>query len=548
VALGYVLWLVSLPGIPTLKNTNLGLLFAARPTLPLSIVVLVAAFVAAVRLGDRTAMAAVLLGTICVQRLTVTLCTPLPVYTWTYKHLGVVDYIQHTGGLAHNVDVYNAWPGLFTATAWFSTVAHVDPLVIAHWWTPAIHLLIALLVVALARVLRLDWTVSLTAALVVELANWVGQDYFSPQAIGYVLALAVLILALSHEASKSSAWLSLGIFAALVATHQLTPYWIIGLTFLLMLVGRLRPRWLPFAFAAVALAYLYPRFGVVKGYGLLQAGSPVSNASSNVPTVGTFGRQLTEFAVRGLALLLWGSSALAFVLQRRRREPVRVAVCVVLSSFALLAMQSYGGEAIFRVFLYALPGCALLLAPVLVRAFRASWQVCGVVAGLLVAGTMASMHGYVGQWFVNIVRPTELTAAKALLDDAQAPANITMAGPIWPERPDGSYVKFARYNEHYDTPMVWAAGVVGTDFRKASELDKVDKLMDDRITVPNYLVISTQMKIYCDYYGIFPAGALDRLRVLMLQSPHWKLVYDSSDVTVFLYQNHAAPVDTSELK
>ena len=78
--------------------------------------------------------------------------------------------------------------------------------------------------------------------------------------------------------------------------------------------------------------------------------------------------------------------------------------------------------------------------------------------------------------------------------------------------------------------MVWAAGLVGSDFRQPSQLARVDKLMTARLAVPNYLVISTQMKAYCDYYGIFPPGSLDRLRGLMLLSPHWKVVYDSPDV------------------
>jgi hypothetical protein len=120
-----------------------------------------------------------------------------------------------------------------------------------------------------------------------------------------------------------------------------------------------------------------------------------------------------------------------------------------------------------------------------------------------------------------------------------------MAGPIWPERPDGRYVDFARFNGRYDSPMVWAAGLLGSSFADPSELEKVDRLMIGRSGVPNYLVISRQMKEYCDYYGIFPTGAMDRLRDLALNSPDWVVVHDSADVTVFLFRGPGAPSSTT---
>ena len=48
-----------------------------------------------------------------------TIATDLPMYAWTYKHLGVVDYIRHSHELARDVDVYNCWPSLFAVTDGF---------------------------------------------------------------------------------------------------------------------------------------------------------------------------------------------------------------------------------------------------------------------------------------------------------------------------------------------------------------------------------------------------------------------------------------------
>lgn len=540
-AAGVLLWAGALPGIPHATSTNLGLLFAASPAFTAAMVVLLVGFVVALRRGDHLAMGLLLLGTIAVQRLTVPLTTGLPIYTWTYKHLGVVDHISTHGELARGADVYNEWPGLFTATAWFSDVTGTDPVLLAHWFTPVVHVLMAVLMVGFARAMGLSRSTALTAALVVELLNWVGQDYFAPQAVAFVLALAILALLASSKSCPSAAPLTIALFAALTVTHQLTPYWLIGVSILLALLGYVRPRWLPVVFAAIAIAYLYPRLGVVENYGLLSNLNPVENASSNVPTAGSTGRQLTMLSVRTLAVALWLASAVSAGVLRRRGHAVGLPLAIVVGAFSLLFAQSYGGEAIFRLYLYALPGCALLVAPVLVRVVRARIWHTGVAAALLVVAALASMQGYFGAWFVNIVRPTELAVARSLITDVRPPANVTMAGPIWPERPTGRYIDFARFNGRYDSPMVWAAGLVGSSFTDPAELEKVDRLMIGRPGVANYLVISTQMKVYCDYYGIFAPGAMDRLRDLMLASPDWVVVHDSPDVTVFLFRGYGAP-------
>lgn len=544
-AAGVLLWISALPGIRHATPTDLGLLFAASPAFAASMVVLVVGFVVALRRGDHRAMGLLLLATIAVQRLTMPLTTDLPIYTWTFKHLGVVDYIFTHGALARGADVYHEWPGIFTATAWFSDVTGADPVLLAHWFTPVIHVLIALTMIGFARAAGLSRSTALTAAFIVELLNWVGQDYFAPQAAAFVLALAVLALLTASKSSPTAAALTVPLFAALTVTHQLTPFWLLGVSILLAALGYVRPRWLPVVFAAIAIAYLYPRLAVVTEYGLLTSLNPVENAASNVPTTGTTGRWLTMFSVRSLAVTLWLASAVSAVALRRRGEPVGLPLTIMFGAFSLLLAQSYGGEAIFRVYLYALPGCALLVAPVLVRVVRARIGRAGMASALVVAATLASMQGYFGAWFVNLVRPTELAVARSLLTDVQPPANITMAGPIWPERPGGRYVDFARFNGRYDSPMVWAAGLLGSSFADPSELEKVDRLMIGRSGVPNYLVISRQMKEYCDYYGIFPAGAMDRLRDLALDSPDWVVVHDSTDVTVFLFRGPGAPSSTT---
>ncbi len=103
-------------------------------------------------------------------------------------------------------------------------------------------------------------------------------------------------------------------------------------------------------------------------YGLLSGGSPISNATSNVLTSGLPAKDFTSSVVRALSIAVVLTAFGCAVWSWRRRRPVLALAIVAFSSFGLLLGQSYGGEAIFRVYLYSLLGCAILIAPAVVGA------------------------------------------------------------------------------------------------------------------------------------------------------------------------------------
>ena len=370
VAVALALWVVVLFGLGSTAYSQFGLLFVGSgPGLVVCALMMLGAFVWALRKRAVGTAAVAVLGVIVVERLTPTLITDVPIYGWTYKHLGVVDYIQQFQTLPpKGVDIYGEWPGFFTAFAWFGDITSADMMSIAHWFAPVIHVLLAVVIVAIARLLGFGMRVALTAAMVAELANWVGQDYFSPQAIALVMALGVVALLVVSTEHRSAAYLSILVFAALVPTHQLTPFWLFGVTVALAVTRKIRPWWIPVPYFAILVAYLVPRLDIVAPYGLLSGFNPVDNAASNVTAVGTFGKIFTSAVCRSLSAGIILLAVVCAIVLWRRKRPAWVATVMAFSSFALLAGQSYGGEAIFRVYLYAVPGCAILIAPILVDA------------------------------------------------------------------------------------------------------------------------------------------------------------------------------------
>ena len=55
-------------------------------------------------------------------------------YSWLYKTIGVVQYVNKHGQLNRHIDIYQNWPGFFAFAAWFGKVAGVaTPLAYAKW-------------------------------------------------------------------------------------------------------------------------------------------------------------------------------------------------------------------------------------------------------------------------------------------------------------------------------------------------------------------------------------------------------------------------------
>ncbi|WP_235738049.1 hypothetical protein [Nocardioides alcanivorans] len=183
-------WLVALPGIDPDDATPRGLLTGAPPTFAIALTLALAGFLAALRVRSMAAAVSALVLTGAVLRVTTALVSPEPMYDWTQKHLGVVDTFLTAGRISGSVDIYHDWPGLFAASAWLSDASGVAPDELALWFTGFITVLTALAVHGLARQLGADPWGAVVATYLFVVWNWIGQDYFAPQAIALLLRRA----------------------------------------------------------------------------------------------------------------------------------------------------------------------------------------------------------------------------------------------------------------------------------------------------------------------------------------------------------------------
>jgi hypothetical protein len=309
-----------------------------------------------------------------------------PRYSWLYKHAGVVDWIVQHGHLARSIDIYQNWPGFFALIGWTMGVGGIhDPLAIARWWPLAVNLLVLPLLAYTMRSFTRRPIVVWIALALFTAGNWVGQDYFSPQSLAFLLSFGVFGLLFNElrgdrdtadvtEPTMARPWAIVacaGVFACVVVTHQLTPYLVLPGIAVAAAIGRTRPRWIVFVLAGTALGYLAPRWSFVRAHGGLGATGVLTNLRT--PTVGDAAHaqlavMASSWSSRALTGLLVVGAIVGIFTIRRRLDAITLAA-QVLGVAAVLALQSYGNEAVLRATLFASPWLAFLSAGAVVTWF-----------------------------------------------------------------------------------------------------------------------------------------------------------------------------------
>lgn len=183
---------------------------------------------------------------------------------------------------------------------------------------------------------------------------------------------------------------------------------------------------------AVALGYFVPRMGGVTGeYGLFSGLNLWRNASGNAASWGSDAQRVSALIARGLALGVWATALLA--LWRRRRAPLSLSIGVLaFSPFGILALQSYGGEAIYRVFLFSLPWCALAIALWLAGPVNRRGVAIAVTTVALTVCGLAAHQGLQGQFMINTVPSGDVAAARVFYARAPQGATLLLAAQDFP--------------------------------------------------------------------------------------------------------------------
>jgi hypothetical protein len=114
-----------------------------------------------------------------------------------WRHLGVVDYVVQHGRVDPLLDVYHNWPGFFVLVAAATQAVGITDIRPIALWAPVWQSLLYLpALYVLFRALTRDRRVIWLAIWIFFTADWIGQDYLSPQGLGFFLYLVTLAVLL----------------------------------------------------------------------------------------------------------------------------------------------------------------------------------------------------------------------------------------------------------------------------------------------------------------------------------------------------------------
>ncbi|MEU3606920.1 hypothetical protein AB0E83_15935 [Streptomyces sp. NPDC035033] len=575
---GLGLWAVSLPMVDFRSMEDYGLLDRLPAVFYASLVVLTAGFLVALRRAGTSPGWPLVY---CVGLLVALKAAPAVLYDsvrypWASKHDAVVNTILGAGelrphaALSGNMSAYDQWPGFFTLNAALVRAFGVESTAAYLNWAPIVLGLILLpVLVLLYRTFTEDWRLVWTAVWIFQLANWVGQDYLAPQGLAYVLHLTVLAVVLRHFVRPGTVGrlrdrTALDPAAAGVPPSTTTRQRAVGVLILSPLilginaVHQLTPVMLCVVLAALCLTRRYRNLGLLAVTGLIMlAWDLTMGRPLFLETLGTLKEslgRLTQNSRAGYAGQLTGpgpelagragiAMALAVVLFAAvavlaRRRLTRSALPLLLASAApvpLFAVNDYGGEMLFRVYLFGLPGAAFFAAAALVPAAGGGRRSRGAVLrrrvaavalpAALLALTAGFLPAYYGKDAMYYTPPAESALVTRAID----------------RLPDGGLLlatsgSFPQALHRYDEVEHW--------WFCEQELPENERMLADPARyladrIPRgttaHVVLTRTQDVYTAGEGLLPAGGFTVLRDRLKASPLFRTVEEHPYGIVLAY-------------
>jgi O-antigen/teichoic acid export membrane protein len=547
-----LLWIASLHSTPLERMNGLGLVSVLPASFYAAVVLLTLAFVTTLLRGHLREPALLALVLLLVAMLfgLSPLLEDVPRFAVTWRHVGIAQAIIDTGHVNPRVDAYFNWPGFFVLTGAIAKLAGFSSTLPLAAWSPVyLNLAYLLPLLLILRTLTSDARLVWLSVWVFYLGNWIGQDYFSPQGLSFFLYLLIVAILLRWFVNRPGQEAPaprtrrrllacvLFLFFALVPSHQLTPVAVLISTTALVFGAARRLWWLP-PLMATSIAGWWATGARTFFKGHLQtvldhAGKVDAVVSQNVTSrvAGDAQHRIVTDAILLAGAAMWLLAFLGAWQALRRSRRYRPAALLALAPIPLLILQTYGGEMLLRVQLFALPFTAFFAAYLFVGdeaqpRISAARRVL-VTATCLVLSALFLVTRYGNERF-NYFTRGEAVAVEHLYSVA-APGSILVAGTgnlPW---------KYRDYESHRYRTVV---GMPGWRLTLQPSADFAPVVEDVQQTLRSshprgFLIVGRSEEEQADQLGYGTPGSLARFRTAVAASPRFRVVFRNADATIF---------------
>jgi hypothetical protein len=307
---------------------------------------------------------------------------------------------------------------------------------------------------------------------------------------------------------------------------------------MLTAVGAIRPRWIVVALTVEAVGYLVPHLGYLQQtqdlFGSLL--HPFGNVGldSTHQTTAPPGHRIVSLGAPAMVFGLWVLAAIGGVRRLRARCAALVLVLLTVAPALLALVQSYGGEAVLRIYLFSLPWTALLAASALTLPERATSVPSSLRTGIVLTGIVVLfMAAFYGSEGLYRVAPAALQASRHFYANAR-PGSVLVLGA--PQFPGGVAANYDRFVSRKGLPNLLAdetflhrhlgpRDVAGVSSFVAREADGHDA----------YLALTDDQQMYAEVLGLLPDDALRNLGAALARDRRWRVAYANSSAAIYRY-------------
>ena len=322
-------------------------------------------------------------------------------------------------------------------------------------------------------------------------------------------------------------------YLAVVVSHQLSPIMILVAVWTFAVLTRRLPLWIPLAMTAVEVYWVTLAWPFVSRHNSLLNPNPgAGHPKVHDPSHALPGLELVRYGSWLLTLVLVVAAATGLVRRFRERHfdvlPVAFAAGPVLVFF----LQSYGGEAVFRTYLFALPWLAFLAAAACMPSpmSRVPLAVRRRFVVLAAIATPSLLFAYFGYEKANYFSRSDVAAARWWEQHAPHDSALGLIAQNFPSRLDGRYA-YAQFSEA--EPTLTDEGGVRYRPVRPSDLRRIIHMFDYVGGRNRYLAITPSQERYSDLWGLLPRGSFTRLRYLLAHSRHFRIVYSNGQSEIY---------------
>jgi hypothetical protein len=602
--LALLLWGLSIPAVDLSKITGWGLLTGLPVLWYAAFVLALGAVVAVVTMqrdgptpGSATVPRRTVLLPLAVLLVVLFATTAaaydVPRYGWTYKHIGVTEYLLLHGVPATQLDIYQNFPGFFYVVGGLHETTGIPLLAMARYFELVAHALNAVAVYWALGALTRSHRVRVTSVVIFTLANWIGQSYFAPQALAFPASLFIVgaylrLVAAGHfrprqvriveRLHRSDFWnrpvavvLTTTVFAFTVVSHQFTPVALMFQLAVLTVLLQLRYPWLLLLFATIEglwLLHAYPfissHFALLEkvGYDNIRPPAALEPAVAGAEVMARFPHAIT------LLIALATLAAGVRVLWRDRRlTNVIVPAALAIAPGLMVAVQPYGQEGILRWYLFLLPWSSFVIARDLLsgrhtldavpaRAVRAETAPSATerrlpahvgpsgvpplrnrvaVAAFVGVLGVCAVPATFGNEMLYHVRPSDVAANQWFEQNASVGSELMVMAPASPSRSTGRYDQHVSLDDPLEPRLL--AEVEG--FEEASDTsEELFEFTQAQVRAHSaqhdiYLALGPTQQAYLDYYGLVSDQVYNRYIERLKADDDFTLVYSQGDSYLF---------------